>query len=236
MTRTGSRVVAGGAVFLSALVAIALVQIARTLRNIETNGRAFDRGDNSVSEREDDWRSEQSPRAKSQAHEAREGRASAPEQQRVVQEARVVASVAPQTAILREVEELKLRHPRFAGVIARSEAELGIENKDPLWSAAMESRILSEVSQKALGLGITGLQVDCRTTLCRVLMLFPESLAQKQFGVVPKETAWTGQQPVGFFMEALDLELRQPVVAGLDGYGTPMVIGYVARDSRTPNQ
>src|SRR5687767_13137648 len=107
MTRTGSRVVAGGAVFLSALVALALVQIARTLRTIETNGRAFDRGDSSVSEREYGWRSEQSSRAKSQAQEVHGGRANAPEQQRVVQEERVAASVAPPTAIPREVEDFK---------------------------------------------------------------------------------------------------------------------------------
>ena len=113
------------------------------------------------------------------------------------------------------------------------ESALARESRDPLWSAAMEARILDEISQKALGLEITRLDVECRTTLCRLQMVFPEELARRKFGNVPQGTVWTGEQPIMFFVEALDLEFRPGhVFGGLDGYGTPILVGYVSRPSQ----
>jgi hypothetical protein len=138
-------------------------------------------------------------------------------------------------AIPRGVEELKVRYPHSKGAIEQVEREIAAENTDPLWAAPMEARILGEISQKAFGLEIIDIQVECRTTLCRVQMAFPEELARRQFGMVPSGTAWTGKQPVMFFIEALDLEFRH-VFAGLDGYGTPAVVGYISMPSQAPDQ
>ncbi len=142
---------------------------------------------------------------------------------------RAAESLAPTYTTPREVDELKLRYPHFNPVLEAAEAALAIENRDPIWSPAMEARILGEISQKALGLEINNVQVECRATLCRVVVVFPHTLLQKRFGVVPAGTVWNGKQPVNFFLEALDLEFRQPIPGGLDAYGTPIVVGYVER-------
>jgi len=134
------------------------------------------------------------------------------------------------------VEDLKNGAPYFAGLIEKSEAELAAEGKDPVWAPAMEARILTEISRKALGLEITDLQVDCRSSLCRVEMLFPQRLLQKTFEDVTNAKAWNGQQPVGFLIGALDLEFRQPVLSGLDRYGDPVVVAYVAKRQRPEPQ
>jgi len=134
------------------------------------------------------------------------------------------------------VEDLQNGAPHFAGLIEKSEAELAAEDKDPAWAPAMEAQILAEISRKALGLEITDLQVECRTTLCRVEMLFPQRLLQKNFQDVANAPAWNGQQPVGSFIGALDLDFRQPVPSGLDRYGDPVVVAYVAKRQRPEPQ
>jgi hypothetical protein len=108
------------------------------------------------------------------------------------------------------------------------------ESKDPLRSAAMETRIFSEIAQKALGLEMTYLQADCRITLCRVQLALPKSVLDKKFGNVPRDAVWTGREPVGFFIKALDLEWRYTTAfGGLDRYGAPVVLGYVAMPLRS---
>jgi len=52
--------------------------------------------------------------------------------------------------------------------------QFALETDDPAWSTATETRILSEISQ-ATGLRAGDIHVDCRTTLCRVLLTNPAS-------------------------------------------------------------
>jgi hypothetical protein len=47
--------------------------------------------------------------------------------------------------------------------------QFALESDDSDWSTATETRIFSEISQ-ATGLSAADIQVDCRTTMCRVLM------------------------------------------------------------------
>ncbi len=102
------------------------------------------------------------------------------------------------------------------------------QGKDPLRSPAMETRIFNEIAQKALGLELTYLQADCRITLCRVQFTLPKTFLEKKFGDVPRDALWTGREPVGFFINALDLEWRHTTAfGGLDRYGAPVVLGYV---------
>ena len=88
---------------------------------------------------------------------------------------------------------------------------------------------MNEISQKALGLELADLQVDCRTTLCRVEMTFPLQLLQKKFEPPAEDAVWNGRQPINSFLKALDLDFRQPTPGGLNSYGTPVVVGYVNR-------
>jgi hypothetical protein len=46
------------------------------------------------------------------------------------------------------------------------------EGRDASWSAATESQILTELSQ-LVGLSLISIEVECRTTLCRVQPTFP---------------------------------------------------------------
>ncbi len=125
--------------------------------------------------------------------------------------------------------DVQLASPEIAGHIAEAERDLASQGKDPLRSTAMETRIFSEISQKALGLDVIDLQVDCRITLCRVQFVLPKSFLQKKFGNIPRDTVWTGREPVGFFIRALDLKWQHTTAfGGLDRYGAPVMLGYVA--------
>jgi hypothetical protein len=52
--------------------------------------------------------------------------------------------------------------------------QFAAEGVDPDWSAQTEARILGEIS-RATGLSASGVQVTCRTTLCRVLLTNPKT-------------------------------------------------------------
>jgi len=58
--------------------------------------------------------------------------------------------------------------------------QFAAEGEDPAWSAAMETRIFSEISQ-ATGLSVGDIQVDCRTTMCRVLLTKPSSAPNARY-------------------------------------------------------
>ncbi|HJR69270.1 MAG TPA: hypothetical protein VKA43_04465, partial [Gammaproteobacteria bacterium] len=52
--------------------------------------------------------------------------------------------------------------------------QFATESDDPNWSVTTETRIFSEISQ-ATGLSAGAINVDCRTTMCRVLLTNPSS-------------------------------------------------------------
>jgi hypothetical protein len=221
LSRTRFRILAGVAA-LAGLVAI-VFGLTRTLQTIAAIGAAFDGGlPGSIK-----------PKADSESGEANIVPGTAvPLPLRPLRDTPAI-SEAPRTTEKPElVEDLK-RLPMFADLIDKSEAELAGENRDPVWAPAMEAEILAEIAGKALGLELVDLQVDCRTNVCRLEMVFPKRLLSKDFGNVPVGTPWSGQQPVSFFLAALDLELRQPVPAGLDRYGNPVVIAYVPRSQKS---
>jgi hypothetical protein len=129
-------------------------------------------------------------------------------------------------------EDVRIASPEVAGHISDAERAIASQGKDPVRSPAMETQILSEIAQKALGLEITYLQVDCRVTLCRLELVLPKSFLEKKFGDVPRDTTSTGREPVSFFIKALDLEWRYTTAfGGLDRNGVPVVLGYVAMPS-----
>lgn len=147
-----------------------------------------------------------------------------------------VVSLTPPEAPPQNVEDLRAAYPLLVARIEPNEQRLGAEGKDPLWSRGMEARIVDEISRKALGLEITGLQVDCRTTLCRVDMTFPLQFATKTFEPFTPDTAWNGKQPLMFFVKALDLDFHEQVAAGLNRYGTPVLVGYAFRPPEKTGQ
>ena len=126
-------------------------------------------------------------------------------------------------------EDVRIASPEVAGHISDAERAMASQGKEPVRSPAMERQILSEIAQKALGLEITYLQVDCRVTLCRLELVLAKSFLEKKFGNVTRDATWPGREPVSFFIKALDLEWRYTTAfGGLDRYGTPVVLGYIA--------
>jgi hypothetical protein len=229
MARTGLRLAVGGVAVLSVVLAVGLFRLRSPQRAPTTGPSPALDSTGSVGRVPHDQRSEASSGAV-ERERAEEVDGAASLQQQRPEDSGVVPVTAPAVALPRVVEDLKVQMPVFAGAIDSAEGMLAAEERDPLWSPTMETRILSEISQKALGLEITDLQVECRTTICRVQMIFPEQLAHKDFGVVPKGAVWTGQQPISFFVSALDLEFRH-VIPGLDRYGTPVLVGYIFKPS-----
>jgi hypothetical protein len=58
--------------------------------------------------------------------------------------------------------------------LANSEREFLAENVDTAWAPAAEARILGKIAEEP-GLKLVSLQVECRTTLCRLLVTMPTS-------------------------------------------------------------
>lgn len=69
----------------------------------------------------------------------------------------------PDQAALRDLDFQFGAIPEFADTVSAFVAQ----SRDPSWSDATEARIFREISQ-ASGLGADEIQVDCRSTMCRV--------------------------------------------------------------------
>jgi hypothetical protein len=144
-------------------------------------------------------------------------------------------ATTPAVSMSQIAEDVQIASPHVAGHIAEAEREMTSQGGDPLRSAAMETQILSEIAQKSLGLQMVDLRAECRITLCRVQFVLPRSFLDRKFGNIPRDAVWTGREPVSFFIKALDLDWKYTTAfGGLDRYGSPVVLGYVAMPLITP--
>ena len=93
--------------------------------------------------------------------------------------------------------------------------QFAMETDDPGWSVATETRIFSEISQ-ATGLSASDVRVDCRTTMCRVLLTKPSSSPNPRYR--------------GFndLVDSFGLKTRW-ILAIPDENGTPVNFAYVQR-------
>jgi hypothetical protein len=91
------------------------------------------------------------------------------------------------------------------------------ESQDPSWSDFTEAQILGEISRLS-GLALVTIDVECRTSLCRVQSAFPTTDARAR------------QRILG--VAALSLEPR-PVVAVANKSGNVMFLAYFGRP-KTP--
>lgn len=220
MTVSALRVVAWSAALLGIGVVLVLV---RTPPNVAPDNPAAAEGENVPTDVHARIQPGDDANAETESYPAEQSRLAS-------------VSAAPPRAIPQNVEDLRAGNPLLAPIIEANEQTLAAEAKDPLWSTNMETRIVNEISQKALGLELADLQVDCRTTLCRVEMTFPLQLLQKKFEPDAENAVWNGRQPVNSFLKALDLDFRRPMPAGLNSYGTPVVVGYINRPAEKTNE
>ena len=95
----------------------------------------------------------------------------------------------------------------------QTEQAFASEDADPAWSPVAEAHILGDISQ-ATGLQALDIQVDCRTSMCRVQMLQP-------------------QFPQGSFQDLVHSMGLEPVwVFNLVGRnGTPVTLAYLKRNT-----
>lgn len=145
---------------------------------------------------------------------------------RIGQRLQSLESVAAQPAlstiaigqILQQDLELLPPIPEFEDTVRR----FAIESDDTTWSEATEARILNQVSS-ATGLSLSDVQVDCRTSMCRVQFTDPRSTRGARYSSF-NELVET------FGLESLWLW------AGPDAYGTPITLSYLRRNELNGTQ
>jgi hypothetical protein len=81
-------------------------------------------------------------------------------------------ATTPAARSVMSLESLGVRTPPIPE-FEQTERAFASEVADPTWSPEAEARILGDISQST-GLRALDIQVDCRTTMCRVQMLKPQ--------------------------------------------------------------
>ncbi len=104
--------------------------------------------------------------------------------------------------------------------LRKTERAFDAESVDSLWSLPTEGRILGEIAQ-ITGLEALTVQVQCRTTMCRIELAERGQLEPGR--ILPANAAF------GRLVLGLD---QQPlwIMTAVDRYGTPSSLAYVARD------
>jgi len=101
------------------------------------------------------------------------------------------------------------------------ERDFANESRDPEWSAGMEGRILAEISQLS-GLAAYLIEVDCRTTRCRLQLILPANPTRSL------EFANSSANPLQTNLaEAVNLETELVLVMGESG--TSVFLTYLRR-------
>jgi hypothetical protein len=143
---------------------------------------------------------------------------SAPEQQQGAREAFPEQPFTPSmTQALQDIELLP-PIPEFA----EAARDFASQTNDPPWSEATESHIFDAISQ-ATGLGASDIQVDCRTTMCRVQLSNPASSLNSRYGSVNE------------FVDTFGLETAW-LWAGLDSNSNPINLVYLRRGDMSTAQ
>ena len=113
------------------------------------------------------------------------------------------------------LEELRL--PPVPEIL-ETERAFAAEAVDPRWSAETEAHILGEIAQ-VTGLKLVTLQVECKTTLCRL------HVAQQELR--------NGPSPILEIVARLGMKTRW-VVSTQDRNGVPASLAYLERGSAAP--
>lgn len=111
--------------------------------------------------------------------------------------------------------------------LLETEREFAAQNADPAWATATEARILGQFAGVA-GLELASLDVECRTTLCRIQLVRPGSMPGPPSAVFPSP----GRAPNGVsltdLIPATGLKSLW-VIAVRDRHGTPVSLAYLER-------
>jgi hypothetical protein len=134
----------------------------------------------------------------------------------------------PPTPIAQALEDLQL--PPMPELL-EAERAFAAERADSLWADATEGYILGEIA-RTTGLQLVTLQVECRTSMCRLHLVERQSqdaeprILFPSVRGAPARNAQLG--PFVNLVAGLDLDPRW-VASVVDGNGTPTSLAYLAR-------
>lgn len=136
----------------------------------------------------------------------------------------------PATPMSQALEDLQI--PPIPELL-ETEREFAAQNTDPDWSTATEARILDQIAGIP-GLSLASLNVECRTTLCRVQFVQPGTAPGLPNGsaVFPSldRAAAVGAPGMVEIVGSTGLKSRW-VIAVRDRNGTPVSLAYLERGS-----
>lgn len=102
------------------------------------------------------------------------------------------------------------------------------EERDPVWSPNTEAALLDRIARSSPDTGLTSVEVECRTTICRVQL----SLIGKNYSGLFEDFSITATMHGYWFRKSIEDDLDLDVVLFDSGvvYGTPMSLIYLRRD------
>lgn len=109
------------------------------------------------------------------------------------------------------------------------------EGVDPVWSTSTESEIHNQIALLARNIGLIDIQVECRTTLCRVQLVYAGATQSERTGDVSIRAAIFGSILNRKISGTLDLN-GVLFNSGYNGYGTPMSLVYLERTGALATQ
>lgn len=116
---------------------------------------------------------------------------------------------------------LEAGQQEFPQPVINNERAFAAEAVDGAWAPGAEARLLDRIAQMS-GLQLTGLQVECRSTMCRLQIAFP------------RQQGATTSGPSGSLFQSLGLKPRW-VVAMVDASETPQIVAYLVREGMEPD-
>ena len=134
-----------------------------------------------------------------------------------VPEAAPLPGHAPPTPM---AELLAEREQEFPPEVAQGEREFAAEPVDATWAPGAEAEVLSKFAQMP-GLKLLDLQVECRSTMCRLQLIQPTGAA--------------GARPFNILLDSIGYEPRW-MMAIRDPSGALRSIAYLWRDGFAPQR
>ena len=140
----------------------------------------------------------------------------------------------PATPITQALEDFQM--PPMPELLEAERVFAG-ERVDPAWANAMEGHILGEIARTP-ALQLVTLQVECRTSMCRVQLVQQQSQGAEPGIVFPSvrpdpRTGSGRAASFGTFVSTLGLDPRW-VASVVDRNGTPTSLAYLARREPAP--
>jgi hypothetical protein len=136
-------------------------------------------------------------------------------------------ALTPTVSTARVLEMWDARGITAAPMVRETDSAFAADPVDSPWARQREAEILGEIARTA-GLQLVTVEVECRTSICRIQLTQRLSLqeAQERFRSRAPDPIYTKLMPrIGFTLSA-----GYPTMVASDGYGTTSRLLYVGRE------